>query len=184
MDDLWIRALEPQDYLVTHKWRQDGPTWSAVVGLKRYVSLETEKKWVLKAIENHEEGKILRFVSCMHESEIPVGLMTAFSIDYINKSCAVSSMVDQEHRGKDVIGKTRLKVFDYLFSQLGLVRISSQILEDNTSSRRAVEKFGIIQEGVLRKSVYKDGEFKNLICYSMLKDEFYELHSERLKILK
>lgn len=182
MDKIWIRALEPEDYKVTHKWRQDEAAWSGVVGLKRYVSLETERKWVLKAIEDHESGKVLRFVLCMEGNTVPVGLMTAASIDNVNRSCSISSMVDPDHRSKGVIGKGRIQVFHYLYSHLGMERIWSHILEDNKPSRRAVEKFGITMEGVLRKAVYKDGVFKSIICYSMLKNEFYEIHGESLSV--
>ncbi len=181
MSDVILRALEPEDYKVTHKWRLDDATWSAVVGLKRYVSLETERKWVLNAIENHEKGVVLRFVICKksHSAEA-LGLISVSSIDNINKSCSISSMISPAARGQGIIGEARLQVFHYLYSQLGMERIWSQILEDNHASRKAVEKFGIVQEGILRRAVYKDGKFQNLVCYSMLRDEFYQLHSKRL----
>lgn len=182
MEKIWVRAIEPEDYLETHKWRTSNKTWSAVVGVKRFVSLETERKWVLSAIENHENGKVLRFMICQDNNFKPIGMITANNIDHINNTCGISSMVSVDLRGKGVIGEARLQVFDYLFSQLGINRISSQILEDNIASRRAVEKFGIQQEGILRNAVFKDGKYKNLICYSMLSEEFYSLYSERLTI--
>lgn len=182
MEKIWVRAIEPEDYRETHQWRTSDQTWAAVVGTKRFVSLETERKWVLSAIENHEAGKVLRFMICQNESLKPIGMMTASNIDHINNTCGISSMVSVNHRGRGIIGEARLQVFDYLFSQLGINRISSQILEDNLASRRAVEKFGLKQEGILRDAVFKDGKYKNLVCYSMLSDEFYGFYSERLTI--
>ena len=180
MDKVWLRALEPDDYKYTHQWHTDDATWSAVVGTKRFVSLDTERRWLISAIDNHEKCKVLRFVVCLGESDEPKGLITANSIDHINRSCELGSMISPSFRGKGVMEKVRVMVYDYLFSQLGMNRIESRILIDNVASRRSQEKFGTVQEGILRKAVFKDGVFKDLVCYAMLKEEFYEKYGDSL----
>ena len=178
MDKIWLRALEPDDYKYTHQWRTDDATWSSVAGTKRFVSLDTERRWLINALESHEKGDVLRFVICVGESEIPVGMISANSIDHINKTCEISRMIAPESRGLGIVKKAMILVYDYLYSQLGVNRIESRVLEDNIASIRSQEKFGSVQEGVLRKAIFKDGKFKDLICFAMLREEFYELYSE------
>jgi len=178
---VYLRALEPDDYKITHEWRKDEQTWDLLGGQKRFVSSETERKWILSAIEKHEKNEILRFGICMKGNEELIGFMSFTNIDLINRNCRVNSIIGSSHvRGKGLINEARILSYHYMFSEIGMQRIYSHILEDNTYSRKAVEKFGIIEEGILRKAVYKNGTFKDLIVYSMLREEFYQLYRDYL----
>lgn len=181
MDKVWLRALEPDDYNYTHQWRTDDATWSAVAGTKRFVSLDTERRWLMSALESHEKGGVLRFVVCVGDSDRPVGLVSATSVNHINNSCELGSLLSPEHRGKGIIQRAWIKVYDYLFGQLGMNRVECFILADNLASRRSHEKFGLVEEGVHRQAIYKDGAYKDLVVYSMLKSEFYPLHGDNLQ---
>lgn len=179
MEKVWLRALEPDDYKYTHLWRTDEPTWSAVAGTKIYVSLDTERRWMMSAIERHEKGEVLRFVVCVDDKDEPVGMVSANSINHVNNSCELGSMLSPDWRGRGIIQRAWLEVYYYLFDQLGMNRIECFILSDNVASRRSHEKFGLVQEGAHRQAIYKDGAYRDLIIYSMLKDEFYLRYGAR-----
>lgn len=181
MDKVWLRALEPDDYKYTHQWRTDDGTWSSVAGTKRFVSLDTERRWLVSALENHEKGAVLRFVVCLGDSNKAVGLVSATSVNHINNSCELGSLLSPEYRGRGIVQRAWLMVYDYLFSQLGMNRVECFILADNLASRRSHEKFGLVKEGIHRQAIYKDGAYKDLVVYSMLNSEFYPLHGDSLK---
>lgn len=172
MSNVWLRALEPEDYITTHKWRLDNDFWSGTGGTKKFISIDTERRWLLNAIENHEKGNVFRFVVCVDENKTPAGLITASSVDYINKSCEISTIIAPEYRGKGVSHPAKIKVFGYLFNQIGMNRIEGRVLIDNMASRRSVEKFGSIEEGILKEAIYKDGKYKDVVFYAMLKKDF------------
>ncbi len=173
---VYLRALEPDDHSVTYKWRQEEKIWDLLGGQKRFVARETERKWVLNAIEQHEQGKVLRLAICLKENDSLIGLISFRDIDYINKNCYESRILDNEYRGQGLIGEAMILSYRYAFFELGMEVIYARILEDNLASRKASEKFGQKQDGALRKAVYKNGKFKNLVLYSMLKDEFIKLY--------
>jgi RimJ/RimL family protein N-acetyltransferase len=175
MNDVVLRALEPEDYRVTHNWRLNDDASDTIVGLKRYVSLETEKNWILQAISNHENGKVFRFVICMEGEHKAVGLVTVSDIDLINKSCSIANMVDPGCPGLGLGRKGLIMVIKYMMENLGIQRVSCKILEYNIASRKSVSKVGMKEEGVLRQAIYKNGKFHNIVCYSILKDEFEPL---------
>jgi len=174
MNNLLLRAMEPEDYKITYKWRQDDATSSAVIGMKRFISLETEKKWVLKAIENHEAGKALRLVICSVIDSTAVGLVNVTDIDLINRCCRVGYMIDPEARGGGVATWALTQAIEYMIENFGMNRVSCRILEDNIPSQRLAVKVGMQQEGTLRKAVFKDNQYKDLICFAVLKEEFEE----------
>lgn len=176
--DIYFRALELDDYLVTHQWRQQEDDWELLIGLKRFVSKETEREWVINAIKLHEKNEVLRFVICDVATNKMIGLINAINIDMLNRSFGISSLIgDKESRGKGVIGKARKKMMSYMFEEMGMHKASSRILETNIASRKSVEKFGFLQEGILRGSIYKSGAYQNVVLYGMLKDEFYEKYA-------
>ena len=178
--DIYLRALEPEDYKTTIVWRKQQEDWDLLVGVKRFVSSETERKWVEGAIEKHESGAAFRFVICEQHSKTMLGMISAIEVDYHNRSFGISSLIGEASaRGKGVIGKARREVMHYMFSELGMHKATTRILEDNVHSIRAVEKFGFKREGVLREAAFKSGRFKDLFVYGMLKSEFYGKHFEQ-----
>jgi [ribosomal protein S5]-alanine N-acetyltransferase len=177
--DVKIRALEPDDYSETIKWRRDEATWDMVISQKRFVSSETERAWVLNAIKDHEAGRILRFGITIGDQSRLVGLIIISYIDLINRSCKYGNLLSPDgYRGKGIAFAALLLVYRYLFAEWGMNRISGDILADNRASRKFAERFGKTQEGVLRQAVFKNGRFQDVIVYSMLREEFNERYGE------
>lgn len=58
--------------------------------------------------------------------------------------------------------------------KLGLNRIDLNVLKSNSAAIGLYEKCGFIVEGLLRKSVFKNGEYHDQLVMSLLCDEYYE----------
>ena len=175
---IYLRALEPDDFMKTSKWRHDDLYQQGVASPNRFISSITEKNWTENAIKNHEQGKEIRLAVVLKENHEMIGMVYLTGINHINRTAAVGSLIGiEENRGQGYISEARYLLFEYAFMQLNLQRISATILENNVSSRKSVEKFGYVREGLLRNAVYKDGKYHNLVAYSMLKNEFLEKYS-------
>lgn len=59
---------------------------------------------------------------------------------------------------------------DYLFQHFDLVRLESPVFEWNPASMRVLEKCGFQREGVMRKSISKDGQVIDAVLYARLRD--------------
>lgn len=66
-------------------------------------------------------------------------------------------------------------VFHYMFYELGFIRIYGEQLNTSDYSMRVNEKCGAKVEGILRKAVFKNGEFRDVRIFSILKDDFDEV---------
>jgi ribosomal-protein-alanine N-acetyltransferase len=75
-------------------------------------------------------------------------------------------------RGTGVAFAGHVKVYQYLFGELGMHRVGTHILASNTASIRFAERFGHQREGVLREAIYKNGRFQDVQVYSMLREDF------------
>lgn len=172
---VYLRALEPGDAETTHKWRNDETYRRGVTSTTRYVSLDTERRWIDQAIRDHENLKHVRFGLCLKRNDELIGMMQILDIDMVNRNAAFGIMIGgDKHRGIGYVIEAGYLLFEYCFIELGLERISARVLEGNRSSRRMLEKFGFVNEGLLRNAVYKGGGFQNMVQYSALREQFME----------
>lgn len=168
----YLRAMEPEDYLISYKWRND---YDLIKGysLPRYVGKETERKWALNVISDHENGKSVRLAICSTVGDKLIGYANLLNIDYHNRSCEVSIIIgDKDFHGKGAAFNARLQLFKYAFLELGLERIWGRVLSNNFQAIKQDERFGYIKEGVLRRAAYQNGQYYDVYLYSMLRDEF------------
>ena len=67
------------------------------------------------------------------------------------------------------------KICDYSFNTLKLNKISTHVFTDNIESITGNKKFGMKIEGKLKKHYYKNGKFKDVYIFSILKTEFNKI---------
>jgi RimJ/RimL family protein N-acetyltransferase len=170
---IYLRSLEPNDYIKTHSWRKNPDYIHGVLSVKRFVSLDTEKRWVENSIKEHENLKAAKFAVVLKTTDELVGLVYLKSIDFINKN-ASEGIIIGENKGKGIGTEARILNLHYAFCDLGLERVTSRILEDNYPSIKSAINAGFVKEGLLRSAIYKDGGFKNVVVFSILKDEFFK----------
>ena len=63
---------------------------------------------------------------------------------------------------------------DYLFLSKEIVRIEAETNPENVASKRVLEKAGYTKEGLIRKSVFIRGEWRDGILYSILREDWKE----------
>lgn len=167
---IYLRALEPDDYLVSVNWRNDEEIQNMVGGSKYFVSSEREKKWVQDAIFNNE--KIVLAI-CLKENNKYIGNVMLQEIDYINRSAHAPILIgDKKEWNKGYATEARMMILKFAFEERGLERIFAYVLEGNDASIKMLENCGYKVEGILRRSVFKNGVFQNQILLSVLKDDF------------
>ena len=65
-------------------------------------------------------------------------------------------------------------LIDYLFLSKSTVRIQTHTDARSVASQRVLEKTGSKKEGIARKSLFARGEWRNMILYSILREEWKE----------
>jgi len=58
---------------------------------------------------------------------------------------------------------------EFIFANSEIVRLEAPVFEWNPPSMRVLEKCGFVREGVLRKSVEKDGQIIDMVMYALLR---------------
>lgn len=78
----------------------------------------------------------------------------------------------RDHRGKGYATEAAAAVVGWGFETLGLARISAARFDTNPASGRVLEKIGMTREGVLRRHAFRDGAFRDMVMYGILREEW------------
>lgn len=173
---IYLRALEPEDYKISVKWRNDPEIQNMVGGPKYFVSSEKEKEWVERAI--NDSNRIVCAI-CLCENDKYIGNIMLQEINWINRSAHIPVMIgDKEEWGKGYATEARMMMLKFAFEERGLERIWAEVLESNVGSLKLHEKCGYKVEGLMRNSIFKNGVFQNQYLLSVLKEDFQNAYRD------
>ena len=162
MVDIYLRALELSDLERTHKWHNDPELYVTLGGVFRYTSMATEEQWLKSVIAGKPDA--INLAVCVAENDEHVGNIYLRDIDWINRHGEVHQFIGSAGKRYKGIGHQAVGILqDYAFNQLGLERLFVHIIDGNIPAIKSLEKNGWQVEGHLRKHIFKNGEFKDVI---------------------
>jgi RimJ/RimL family protein N-acetyltransferase len=101
-----------------------------------------------------------------------VGWAGTFLHDSRARVADVGYYVLPEYWGNGYASEATRLLVTFAFEELNARRIEASVQADNPGSRRVLEKLGFQQEGTKREAYYKEGEYKDITLWGLLKTEF------------
>ncbi|HEV7564472.1 MAG: rimJ [Leifsonia sp.] len=100
------------------------------------------------------------------------GQLNVSSITYGSLSSAtIGYWVAEEFAGRNVTPTAVALATDYSFYQLGLHRMEICIRPENVPSLRVVEKLGFRYEGLRRRYIHINGDWRDHFCFGLVSEE-------------
>ncbi len=106
------------------------------------------------------------------QSQTVIGLAQIFNIDFINRKCNIGILLEEKYQGNGLGSTVINKLMEICFNDLNLNKIEAHVIDYNQKSISLIKKTGFIKEGIHRESVYKQGEYRNVYSYGILKKEY------------
>lgn len=75
----------------------------------------------------------------------------------------------EQYWGRGIMTAAVRVASEYAMSHFGLVRLAATVFAWNPASMRVLEKVGFKQEGILRRSVFKDGQLIDQVLYALVR---------------
>lgn len=168
---IYLRAFKEEDYKQINIWRNDREIQKLVSSHFRYVSEAIEKEWVKsKMMDNRRD---IYLAICLKENDKMIGYVSINNINYISRNAEGGGIIlDKEYQDGIARHEVGMLVRELVFKQLNLIRYEGRCLALHTASRIIMEATGYKLEGILRKAVYKDGEYHDQCVYSLLKEDY------------
>jgi len=85
------------------------------------------------------------------------------------KSGQLGYWLGEPYWGRGIMTAAVRATSEYAMFRFALVRLEAPVFEWNPASMRVLEKCGFVREGVLRRSVFKDGQLIDSVLYAWVR---------------
>lgn len=86
------------------------------------------------------------------------------------RTAEVGYYIGAEYWEKGIATEAVRLICKRVFEETDIVRIFAEPFVENIGSCRVLEKNGFVAEGVLRKNAYKNGKFRDMKLYALIKN--------------
>jgi RimJ/RimL family protein N-acetyltransferase len=84
---------------------------------------------------------------------------------------SVGAQLLPQCRGRGVGTRAQRLLVSYLFAHTPVLRLEADTETENVAEQRALEKCGFSKEGVLRGVVFRDGHWRDVVRYGLLRGD-------------
>jgi RimJ/RimL family protein N-acetyltransferase len=145
----------------------DPDVWRTTGGRKP-VTEQQEREWFEDHV-NADNGNVNFTVAVDGD---PVGSLGVHGVDDVNGSAELGLWLAEQHWGQGYGTEAARLATEYAFAQHRRHRVVARVFADNDASKRVWEKLGFTLEGTHRDEVYANGEYTDVLYYSVLDSEW------------
>jgi len=136
---------------------------------------------------NHEQGleyfeNVISDPSGVHclicDDEEPLGLISLFESQYgpdgtdRSRSVELAYWLHPEYHEQGYGSDAAARMVQYAFEDWNMRRVSARLGSFNEASVSLLESLGFTHEGTLRQAAWDQGEYYDMLCYGLLREEW------------
>jgi RimJ/RimL family protein N-acetyltransferase len=157
-----LRIVEKEDLKLVAEWLSNPEVFGVYNPLMQISRSELEKNYDNAPPEN-------RWFFIETKDKSKVGEIGHF-LD--GRLWEIGYSIAPNERGKGYATEAVTIMVDYIFLSKEIVRIQAHIDPRNIASQKVVEKNGFKKEGLIRKCFFSKGEWRDMLLYSILREEW------------
>jgi diamine N-acetyltransferase len=171
-DNIYIRALEPNDLEFVYGLENDQSIWE-VSNTHTPYSRFLVKQYLENAHQDIYEAKQLRLAICQDQDFPALGLIDLFDFDPKNNRAGVGIVIQDNENRKLNIGSEALELLiEYAFYNLNLHQLYANIGTENEASKALFAKFGFEMIGVKKDWTFVNGIYKDEAIFQLINTKF------------
>jgi RimJ/RimL family protein N-acetyltransferase len=158
-------------------WRFLGPPAPA--------NLADARSWIEGRLADQSAGVRLPLaVICLADGKF-AGATGYAAINRHYRTLEIGSWYGLNYQRTGVNTESKYLLLRHAFEELGALRVSLNVDTENLRSRRAVERIGGFQEGILRKHrIRRDGTRRDSVVFSFIDDEWPQAKAKLETLLR
>lgn len=125
-----------------------------------------------RAVRDRANGQALTYVITLATARTVVGLLQVRQMDPGFEAAEWECTIAPSVRGSGVFLEAARLAGSFVFGSVGAHRLEARVLLQNGRGNGALRKLGAVQEGILRRSVRRAGEYVDQVLWSMLKEDW------------
>lgn len=170
-----LRAMERSDLAAIARWRSAPEAYD---WFYEYLPIaeEQQRLWYEKQLGNPTE---INWVVA-DTANTPIGTVSLYQIDLRNRKADWGRLVigDAAWRGQGIGKEIEVLALQYAFEHLNLHKLCCEVLADNASALALHQKFGFLQEGLLKEHIFKRGGWQDVVLLALTETEYRRQRQE------
>jgi RimJ/RimL family protein N-acetyltransferase len=130
------------------------------------------QEFVERIARDRAAGLAFTFAITLTASRAVVGLVQVRQLDPTFEGAEWECVIAPRSRGTGVFIEAARLVGSFAFGTVGVHRLEARVLLQHGRANGALRKLGAVQEGVLRRSVRRAGEYFDQVLWSLLKEDW------------
>jgi len=126
------------------------------------------------AIRQRQAGQYVCFAVVPHGSDTAIGIFQVRSLEPAFGTAEWGFALASEFWGTGIFVDGAKMMVDFAFEVLGVHRLEARAAVRNGRGNGALRKLGAVQEGVLRRSFVRNGEYLDQALWTILQEEWLE----------
>jgi ribosomal-protein-alanine N-acetyltransferase len=139
------------------------PPPSTVEGFEHFIA------WTIR---QRELGTYACFAVTVEGSDTAIGIFQVRELERGFQTAEWGFAIGSPYWGTGVFQKGAELVIDFAFDTVGVHRLEARASAKNGRGNGALRKIGAVQEGVLRKSFYRHGEYHDQVLWTILEEDW------------
>ena len=125
-----------------------------------------------RAVRDRAAGHAFTYIITLTASRALVGLVQVRQLDPGFEAAEWECTIAPSSRGTGVFLESARLVGSFTFGTIGTHRLEVRVLLQNGCANGALRKLGAVQEGILRRSLRRHGEYFDQVLWSLLKEDW------------
>jgi RimJ/RimL family protein N-acetyltransferase len=142
-------------------------------------TVEMAENWMKNIDYGMSHANCCYWAVCEKETKAPIGSM-GISIFKEQEGAEMHYWINADHWNRGYCTESSKRMIVHVFDILNAHRLAITHRENNLPSKKVIEKCGFVYEGMQRDGLKRFGKFENVICYSMLRDDYKKLKSQNV----
>jgi RimJ/RimL family protein N-acetyltransferase len=169
---VFLRPMNVNDFDKMRVLTKDKKMWYYFTSdLSNELTLE---RWIKTAISELKDKKSLPFTIIDPTTNDIIGTTRIGNISEINNRVEIGwTWIAKKYQGTGINGHVKKLLFEYLFVETSVLRIEFKTDVLNIPAKKAMEKVGLVKEGILRShTLMTNNRRRDTLYYSLLKNEW------------
>lgn len=168
---LLLAALQPEQALTLARLA-DEPTIAAMTAaLPSPYTLEHAQAFIAETHDQYASGQTVSLGVHIQATGELTGIVS-LRLSMSHRSGNLGYWTGLQYQNRGYACEAAKGLLRHGFTEMNLNRIAGQCFSDNPASARVLEKCGLSYEGCTREAFLKNGVFKNMLLFSLLRSEY------------
>jgi len=170
---LFLRKLNQNDLYDVNEYATDEEV-SRYLRWTPHLNLHETKGYIEFMQKRYRKGLHAEWAVVHAETGKVIGTCGFSGVDIPNETCELGYVLSRSFQGKGYMTEAFRAVLKVTFETLQAHRVTLQILQGNENSVRFAKRNGFRPEGVAKKALSVKGEYRTVLYYAMLREEYMQ----------